>query len=132
MKKVIIAVIAIIVVLVGAFATRNGSSSSDNSVFDEISANNGQLIDVRTVDEYADSHADGAINIPLANILDGDYSGIDDSRPIYLYCKSGNRAGQAKTALEGFGYENVTNLGGLSDLIDDGGVVCSSTEPACS
>jgi phage shock protein E len=34
---------------------------------------------------------------------------------IYLYCRSGTRAGKAKTMLENIGYTNVENIGGLDD-----------------
>jgi rhodanese-related sulfurtransferase len=91
----------------------------------------GQLIDVRTPEEYQSGHADDAINIPIDDILAGDLSKINKNKAIYLYCRSGNRANQVKVFLENKGYKNVVNLGGLSELTQDGGKVCSSTRPAC-
>lgn len=73
------------------------------------------LIDVREPDEFAVSYAKGAKNIPLGDIETGKFSESDKSKKIYLYCKSGRRAGIAKTALEKYGYMNVENLGGLID-----------------
>ena len=99
---------------------------------DEIKSANGQLIDVREPSEYEESHADGAINIPLGDILKADFSKIDSDKPIYVYCRSGVRAGQAKIALEQAGYENITNIGGLIDWQKQGDGVCSASTPSCS
>ena len=37
--------------------------------------------------------------------------------PIVVYCKSGNRAGFAKRALESLGYTHVLNAGGYDDIM---------------
>lgn len=99
---------------------------------DEIKSVNGQLIDVREPSEYKTSHADGAVNIPLGDILKADYSKIDSKRPIYLICRSGNRAGQAKAALEKAGFANVKNIGGLIDWQKQGDKVCGTASQTCS
>jgi phage shock protein E len=39
----------------------------------------------------------------------------DKDQRIYLYCRSGNRSGQAKAILQELGYTNVVNAGGLED-----------------
>lgn len=99
---------------------------------DEIRSVNGQLIDVREPSEYEASHADNAINIPLGDILKADFSKIDSNRPIYLICRSGNRAGQAKTVLEKAGFDNIKNIGGLVDWEEQGDKVCGTSKPSCS
>lgn len=74
-------------------------------------------IDVRTVEEYNDDHIDGDLNIPLATINADDFaSRFGKDAQINLYCRSGNRAGQAKTILEAAGFTNVNNLGGIGDV----------------
>jgi phage shock protein E len=40
----------------------------------------------------------------------------DKSKPLVVYCASGQRAGKAKQTLDGDGYSNVVNGGGLDDL----------------
>ena len=148
MKRLIIVISAILLVFAGvAFfsqSNKTGQSAIDNAkivevieeesvaLSEEIKSVNGQLIDVREPSEYETSHADNAINIPLGDILKADYSKIDSSRPIYLICRSGNRAGQAKTALEQAGYEDVTNIGGIVDWEKQGDKVCSTSAPSCS
>lgn len=78
----------------------------------------GVWIDVRSPDEYADKHLGGAINIPHTQIS-AVVSRIipDKNEVIYLYCKSGRRAGIAQAELELAGYRSVTNVGGLNDAI---------------
>jgi len=74
-------------------------------------------IDVRTVEEYNDDHIDGDMNIPLATINADDFaSRFGKDAEINLYCRSGNRAGQAKAILEAAGFTNVNNLGGIGDV----------------
>lgn len=80
------------------------------------------IIDVRTEEEYNNSHYSGAINIPVDDISDriSELSLAKDDTFI-VYCRSGNRAGKAKTALEELGYINVlngVNEDSLSKLLD--------------
>lgn len=145
MKKITLIILAVMLfAIVLMFITTNKSnpSVSDNlkmttnieqkkTLGVEIESVNGQLIDVREPIEYQESHADKAINIPLGDILDSDFSKIKNDSPIYLYCRSGNRAEQAKFELEKAGYKNVTNIGGLLDWEGQGDKVCSSSMPSC-
>ena len=78
------------------------------------------LVDVRTPEEYATRHLDGAVNIPvdaLKGRLDeiDKLTGGDKNKPIVVYCQAGGRAGRAKTALVESGHGQVTNLGGIAD-----------------
>ena len=74
------------------------------------------LIDVRTADEFSASHAVGATNIEFQQIVSGVAKlGIAKQEPIRLYCRSGRRAESARQALIHNGYENVINLGSISD-----------------
>jgi hypothetical protein len=47
----------------------------------------------------------------------------DPKRAIVLYCRSGHRAGQAKSILEKNGFVDVTNGGGLKDMPTRGGII---------
>ncbi len=72
-----------------------------------------ELVDVRTVEEYAQGHIDGAINIPLHEL--GQRLGeLEKDKPIVLYCRSGNRSGSAMKQLQAAGFEEVHNLGAMS------------------
>lgn len=73
-----------------------------------------QLIDVRTPEEFAEAHVEGAKNIPLAELEADAKSSISKDSPVIVYCRSGNRSAQAATLLENAGY-SVTDLGALGN-----------------
>lgn len=74
-------------------------------------------IDVRTVEEYSADHIDGDANVPLAAL---DAQALADKygrdAELMLYCRSGNRAGQAQEILKAAGFTRVTNAGGIADV----------------
>ena len=72
------------------------------------------LLDVRTAEEYRDGHIDGSVNIPLDRISAVENIVKDKSTPLYVYCLSGGRSGQAVSYLKQMGYTNVKNIGGIS------------------
>ena len=74
------------------------------------------VIDVRTIEEYESGHIDGAMLLPLDDIKAGSIglSG-DKSEKILLYCRSGNRSGQAAKILAEAGYTNIYDFGGIND-----------------
>lgn len=74
-------------------------------------------IDVRTVEEYSADHIEGDLNLPLAELnvaALGERFGKDAE--LVLYCRSGNRAGQAMEQLVAAGFTNVSNAGGIDDV----------------
>lgn len=68
------------------------------------------IIDVRTEGEYDNSHYSGAVNLPVDVVAEriGELD-LAKSETFIVYCRTGNRAGKAKEALEGLGYTNVLN-----------------------
>lgn len=76
------------------------------------------IVDVRTPEEFADGHYPGAINIPHETILDGlNQLGVTADAAVILYCRSGNRSGQAEQALLEKGFTQAKNAGGLEALL---------------
>lgn len=74
-------------------------------------------IDVRTAEELQESSIPNHLNILHTEIGDKIAAvTTDKNAPIYLYCRSGRRAGIAKETLEQMGYTNVTNAGGIEDV----------------
>ncbi|MDK2898987.1 MAG: phage shock protein [Patescibacteria group bacterium] len=137
MKKTISIIAVVALLLIGAFWLLNNMSNQvtikqkTTMLSAQIKSVGGQIIDVREPSEYEAGHADGAINIPLGNILKADFSEVDKNKPIYVYCRTGKRASQAKIAFEQAGYNNVTNIGGLTDWQSQGNKVCSANAPSC-
>jgi len=76
----------------------------------------GSLIDVRESYEFASGHILGSLNIPLSSIP---YR-LDEikmmNKPIVLYCKTGNRSGQAMNYLNSIGITDVHNAGSVEDV----------------
>ncbi|ROQ47450.1 MULTISPECIES: rhodanese-like domain-containing protein [Marinobacter] len=73
-------------------------------------------IDVRTEAEHRQSHIDGDPLIPHDQIVAEVTERFPDKdTEINLYCRSGNRAGKAKSALERAGYTNVENKGSVAE-----------------
>jgi len=73
-------------------------------------------IDVRSHDEFAAGHVEGAVNIPHTEIADRIAEVTSDKdKPLYLYCRSGRRSGIAMDVLQQMGYSNTINVGGYED-----------------
>ena len=68
------------------------------------------FVDVRSPDEFAGGSVPGAINIPL-DAIESNLSQFENQEQIVVFCRSGNRSGQAKSILEKKGFENVVNGG---------------------
>lgn len=74
------------------------------------------VVDVRTPGEFAAGHHPRAKNIPVDQVQSRIAEFGDKSKPVVVYCASGNRSGRAKRMLEAAGYKNVINAGGFRDL----------------
>ena len=58
------------------------------------------LVDVRTPDEYAAGHLEGAVNIDAQSpSFEGEVSELDADADYVVYCQSGNRSAQAASAM---------------------------------
>lgn len=70
------------------------------------------LLDVRTPEEFNSGHIAGAVNIAVEQ-LSARLSEVPQDKPVVLYCRSGNRSGQAAQILERAGYTQIYDLGGI-------------------
>ncbi|MCI8591311.1 MAG: rhodanese-like domain-containing protein [Lachnospiraceae bacterium] len=72
------------------------------------------LLDVRTPQEYREGHIPESKNVPL-QMIDTVASVVKTKEtPLFVYCYSGSRSGQAVYVLRRMGYTNVINIGGIS------------------
>ena len=85
------------------------------------------IIDVRTPEEFASGHLDGAV---LMDLNGGQFAAelpdLDPDAEYLVYCRSGNRAGKAVEAMKQAGIANATNLGSLEDAAKATGVAVVS------
>lgn len=75
------------------------------------------IVDVRTPEEYSEGHVSGAINIPLDQIPQRIQEFKEMQMPIVAYCRSGNRSGMAVSLLKQNGINEVSNGGGLDEML---------------
>lgn len=72
------------------------------------------VIDVRTPQEFAAGHVDGAINIEYGAIGQQiSKAGVTADDKVILYCQSGRRSGIALNTLKSMGFSKAENAGGL-------------------
>ena len=71
------------------------------------------IVDVREPHENADFNIGGVL-IPLGQIQSMQIDEIDDlkDKEVIVYCRSGNRSGQACMFLDAMGFKNTRNLVG--------------------
>ena len=101
----------------------NNSSNDSKELINYVEAkekiiNDGAiLLDVRTEEEYEESHIDGAVLLSLDKISEDTVSEVVDrkDRPIIVYCRSGNRSQQAQEILNRLGYTKIYDLGAMSN-----------------
>ena len=73
-----------------------------------------KLVDVRTREEFRDSHIKGAVLIPVDEIASRAEAQLTDKNAVILvYCASGARSTRASKILADMGYINVNNFGGI-------------------
>lgn len=75
---------------------------------------NAIILDVRTDIEVAEGYIPNSINIDIykgQGFID-ELEKLDKSKNYYVYCRSGNRSGQACAIMNSLGFENAYNLEG--------------------
>jgi rhodanese-related sulfurtransferase len=109
----------LIAALVAIFAVTSltACAPAESRTSDEFAA----VIDVRTLDEWNSGYLEGAIRIGIA---DADFvpmlQELDPAADYYVYCRSGNRAGQA--------IDQMRDLGFTGELVNGGSVASASTQ----
>ena len=104
-------------------------TSGDTSAFISYLADKKPIVlDVRTPEEYAEGHISGAQNMDFyARDFSASLEKLDRNTTYAIYCRSGNRSGQALEIMRSLGFVSVLNLsGGILAWEDNGGDVCTS------
>jgi rhodanese-related sulfurtransferase len=98
----------------GLFSTTKAYENMDGLEFKEkfTSTQGAVLVDVRTAGECSDGTIKGAKNIDfMSSSFKDQFLKLDKSKEYFLFCRSGNRSGQACNLLSKEGYK-VYNLDG--------------------
>lgn len=73
------------------------------------------LIDVRTPEEYAAGHLEGAVNMDLeGGQFSAEIAGLPKDAAYMVYCHSGRRSALAAQAMSDAGFTDVYDLGGIA------------------
>ncbi len=75
------------------------------------------ILDVRTAEEVEDGHIPNSthIDIYMGQGFITEVNKLDKSKNYYIYCRSGNRSGQACAIMNSLGFPNTYNLEGGFD-----------------
>lgn len=84
-----------------------------NASDDKVVEKEALIVDVRSKNEFASGHLEGAINIPL-ELVEMKADTLRSHPQIVVYCRSGNRSAHAKKILTDCGINNVIDGGSLA------------------
>jgi rhodanese-related sulfurtransferase len=101
--------------LIALFAVSSLTACSTSNAIDMKSI--AAVIDVRTPDEVATGHLHGSINIDIEGAdFDAQMNALDKTKNYVVYCRSGNRAGQAIDWMTQNGFTGkLINAGSVAD-----------------
>ena len=106
-----------LVLLTAALAGCGGSGSTqgpDTTIVDVSLVPAGKVIDVRSAEEFAQGHVQGARNLNVENgDLQAALADLDKDAPYSVYCRSGRRSAVAVEMMRNAGFTNVVDLGAL-------------------
>ncbi len=87
-----------------------------------LETNDVQLVDVRTPQEFAIGHLQGALNIDFyGDGFEVQMLELNKKKPVFVYCHSGGRSGKAAQMLSEKGFKYIVDMdGGFSAWADLG------------
>ena len=80
------------------------------------------VIDVRTPEEFAEGHLEGAVLIDVTSPdFEAQVAELDRDQPYVLYCRSGNRSVTARQVMADLGFTDVADIeGGITAWVAEG------------
>jgi phage shock protein E len=88
-------------------------SATDAAAIAESPPENLVVLDIRTPQEFAEGHLEGAV---LIDFYDADFAeqlaALDPDVPYLMYCRSGNRSSLARGLMEELGFTAVADVDG--------------------
>jgi rhodanese-related sulfurtransferase len=106
----------VIALVVGLFAVSLAACSGDSDLTESTTFTYAAstIIDVRTPEEFAAGHLEGAINYDYeGGTLEAALSSLDPSVEYVVYCQSGRRSALATALMKDAGFTSVADLGSL-------------------
>lgn len=121
MKKLIAAITALFL-LAGCSSTGGATSMNSTEFSNKISEAGIVILDVRTPVEFTEGHIAGSINVDFqSGNFESEINLLDKNATYAVYCRSGNRSGQAVKIMQDAGFLNLFHLdGGVIDWTNQG------------
>lgn len=119
MKKVLAAVFASALLLTGCSSSGSATNMGAADFIAKIGEPGVVVVDVRTPEEFAAGHLQGAVNIDVsASTFDSQIAALDKDVVYAVYCRSGNRSTIAVGKMSDAGFTNLFNFnqGGFAEL----------------
>ena len=111
MKKLIVVLSGVFMLVASCMLGQNKNDIQIDEFQKKIATENYILVDVRTAEEYADGHLEGALNIDyFSTTFSEEISKLGLETPVLVYCRSGNRSGKSMTIMYDMGFNEVKNL----------------------
>jgi rhodanese-related sulfurtransferase len=112
MKKVF-ALIASALLLAGCSSSSNAIDLSVTEFSAKVAEAGVITLDVRTPSEFAEGFIEGArlIDFQSGN-FENEIAALDKNATYAVYCRSGNRSGQAVKVMQDAGFSNIFNMNG--------------------
>lgn len=120
-KNIIFLIVGVIVLILVTLSFKNGTTKLLGAEFVDKYNNtqNAVLLDVRTPSEFSSGHIDKAVNIDFEDSsFVSEVKKLDTTKTYFVYCRSGNRSGQAISIMKSNGIKNIYELSG--GLISNG------------
>lgn len=83
------------------------------------------LIDIRSAQEFAGGHIEGAQNIPLSK-LPKKLDKLSKDQPVVVVCRNGVRGREAVDMLQSAGFNASNLVGGIMNWRKDGGTLLNN------
>ena len=79
-----------------------------------------QIVDCRETYEWAAGRIEGAVHIPLNQVMAGGGDDLDPGKPVVVVCRSGNRSELATLMLQARGFDAHNLEGGMEEWEREG------------
>jgi rhodanese-related sulfurtransferase len=119
MKKVLVAVFSSALFLTGCSSSGGATNMDAGDFIAKVSEPGVVIVDVRTPEEFAAGHLQGAVNLDVsASTFDSQIAALDKDVVYAVYCRSGNRSTIAVGKMSDAGFANLFNFnkGGFAEL----------------
>ena len=125
-KRLLLLIAAVLLFSLALVACNRQNNSQEDTTYEQITPAEAKalmdseegyiILDVRTPEEFAERHIEGAILIPDYEIGENAESILTDKEQLILvYCRSGRRSKNAANELATLGYTNIKEFGGIND-----------------